>query len=118
MREILQKLNGDADILGSMVITPDGIMVAAALRDLEEESVAAFASSLLVTLKRSLTQLQVEGTFSYCTLNATEGKLVFFDMKNSYLVVVAQPNTQIASRVVAIERAIDEIQNRQVETSK
>lgn len=115
MREILKKLNQDADILGSMVITPDGIMVAAALSsELEEDAVAAFASSLLVTLKRSIKQLKASSTFSFCSLNASEGKLVFFDMNNSYLVVVTNPNTQIASRIVAIEQAIDAIQNRQV----
>lgn len=115
MREILKKLNQDADILGSMVMTPDGIMVAAALSSgLEEDVVAAFASSLLITLKRSITQLKAASTFSFCSLNATQGKLVFFDMNNSYLVVVTQPNTQIASRIVAIEQAIDDIQNRQV----
>ena len=43
MREILQTLNQNADVLGSMVITPDGIMVAAALNsDLEEDKVAGF----------------------------------------------------------------------------
>ncbi len=115
MQEILTKLNDRADVLGSMVITPDGITVATALHsDLDEETVAAFASSLLVTLKKSLSDLETAGTLSFCTLNSTEGKLVFFDMKNSYLVVVTKPNTQIASRIVAIEQAIDEIQNRRV----
>ena len=115
MREILKKLNQEADVLGSMVITPDGIMVAAALSpELEEDAVAAFASSLLVTLKRSIGQLNPNSTFSFCSLNATDGKLVFFDMQNSYLVVVTHPNTQIGSRIVAIEHAIDAIQNRQV----
>ena len=115
MREILQKLNQQANILGSMVITPDGIMVAAVLQpELEEDKVAAFTSSLLITLKRGLSQLKTNGTLSFCTLNASEGKLVFFAMSNSFLVVVPQPNTQIASRIGAIEQAIDEIQKRQV----
>ncbi len=115
MRTILNKLNRDADLLGSMVITPDGIMVASELGgDLEEESVAAFASSLLVTLKRGLGELQVTSGFTYCTLNASKGKLVFFDMQKAFLVVVTQPNTQIASRIVAIEQAMDDIQNRQI----
>ena len=114
MREILQKLNKDADVLGSLVITPDGILVAAALEsNLEEDALAAFASSLLITLRRNLARLRSDDGLSFCSLTATDGKLVFFDMKNSYLVVVTQPDAQIASRLVAIERAIDEIQNRQ-----
>ena len=67
MREILKKLNQDADVLGSMVMTPDGIMVAAAVNsELEEDVVAAFASSLLITLKRSINQLKATSNLSFC----------------------------------------------------
>lgn len=115
MREILQQLNENADILGSIVITPDGIMVAAALQpDLEEEKIAAFTSSLLLTLKKSLQQLNNSGSMSFCTINSTEGKLIFFDLENSFLVLVSRPNAQITSCMEEINHAITEIQNRRV----
>ena len=62
MRQILNELNAETGITGIMVITKDGIMVAASLgQDLEEDAVAAFASSLLVSMKRGLTDLQAPG---------------------------------------------------------
>ena len=49
MREILNDLNQEEGIIGSMVITPDGIMVSAALGPtMEEDRVAAIVSSLTV----------------------------------------------------------------------
>ena len=115
MREILKKLNENADILGSIVITPDGIMIAAALQaDFEEEKIAAFTSSLLVALKRSLQQLNNSGPMSFCTVDSTEGKLTFFDLDNSFLVLVTRPNAPITSRMEEINQAITEIQNRRV----
>ena len=93
MREILNVLNQQAGTTGSMVITPDGIMVAAALGPgFEEDAVAAFASSILLTFKRSLSSLCARGEMKTCTLNAAKSKVMFLDMKNSYLVLVADPS--------------------------
>ena len=115
MRQILKELNSEADIVGSMVITQDGIMVAACLgRDLEEDVVAAFASSLLVTMKRGLSEVRTPSQLSSCILTGTSGKISFFDMKNSYLVVVSDPDTRLDARSEAIERAMHKIQNRRV----
>ena len=115
MRQILKDLNDESEIAGSMVITPDGIMVAAVLgKDLEEDAMAAFAASLLVALKRGLTKLRAAGGLSSCTLGGTEGKLVFFDMENSYLLLVAEPSTNMEARSEAIDQAIQKIKNRRM----
>jgi predicted regulator of Ras-like GTPase activity (Roadblock/LC7/MglB family) len=115
MREILIALNREAGIAGSMVITPDGIMVAAALgSDLEEETVAAFASGLLLGLKRSLSILRASGELNSCTLHASKGRITFFDMKNCYLVVVADATTKLDGSLGAIQAAMDKIRNRRV----
>jgi len=115
MREILTTLNDKAGIAGSMVITPDGIMVAAALGpELEEETVAAFASGLLLGLKRSLTILRAAGELNSCTLHASKGRITFFDMKNCYLVVVADPAKRLDGSLGAIQEAMHKIKNRRV----
>ena len=115
MREILQELNQEAEIVGSMVITPDGIMVSAALGpQYEEDTVAAFASTLLLSLRRGLAPFSKENELATCTLNATEGKIVFLDMKNSYLVVFASTDTNLERRMPAIEKAMHRIMNRRV----
>jgi len=115
MRQILERLNDEAEILGSMVITPDGIMVSAVVGpDLEEDQVAAFAASLLVAIKRGLAKLRSASGLESCTLTGTAGKIVFYDMENSYLVLVAEADTSLDAGAEAIERAIYEIMNRRV----
>lgn len=115
MRQILKELNEEADIVGSMVITQDGIMVAASLgKDLEEDALAAFASSLLVSMKRGLAETGAPGEIVSCTLKGEDGKISFFDMQNAYLVVVADSDTKLDDRAEAIQRAIESIKNRRV----
>jgi predicted regulator of Ras-like GTPase activity (Roadblock/LC7/MglB family) len=115
MRQILKTLNEQAKLDGSMVITPDGIMVAAALgRNFQEDAVAAFAASLLIALKRGVAKLRARSRLNSCTLVGTHGRIVFYDMENSYLVLVAEADTSLEARASAIEHAILEIKNRRV----
>ena len=98
-----------------MVITQDGIMVAAALgRELEEDAVAAFSSSLLVSMKRGLSSIGTSSPLTSCTLIGSNGKISFFDMKNSYLVVVSTRETQLDDHAEEIQDTIHKIKNRRV----
>jgi len=115
MREILNELNSEAGLVGSMVITPDGIMVAAALGPkFEEDTVAAFASALLLGLKRSLSLFHCRGEPTSCMLKATGGRITFFDMKNSYLVLVTDSSKKLDGSAEVIQSAIHKIKNRRV----
>ena len=115
MRDILTELNKEKGIDGSMVITPDGIMVAAALGpDYEEEAVAAFASSLLLSLKRGLSALNSRADMVSCDLDATKGRLSFLDTKNSYLMVMSHPEKMTDSATEAIQRAMHKIKSRRL----
>jgi len=115
MREILRQLNEKAGAVGSMVITPDGIMVAAVLGErFEEDAMAALASSLLLSLRRCLSTLGAKGSMKSCTLNASDGKVIFLDMSNSYLVVVADQNASLDGDADAIQDAIQEIGSRRI----
>jgi len=115
MKEILERLNQEVGIIGSMVITPDGIMVAAALGPtLEEDRVAAIVSSLLVSVRRCLADLHTPRGLVSCVLNAHRGKILFFDMENSFLVVVAEADIKLDQTVVPIRSAIHRIKNRRV----
>jgi predicted regulator of Ras-like GTPase activity (Roadblock/LC7/MglB family) len=90
-------------------------MVAAALgKDLEEDAVAAFAASLLVSMKRGLAKLRAKSGLNSCTLAGTDGKIVFYDMDNSYLVLVAESDVSLEASAEAIEQAIYGIMNRRV----
>jgi predicted regulator of Ras-like GTPase activity (Roadblock/LC7/MglB family) len=113
MKEILEQLNATAGIRGSMVMTPDGIMAAAALGpDLEVEAVAALASALLVAMKKALRQLVPAESLSQLVLTASDGKMVFVDLGNAYLVVVAKRDVKLDTTMVEIRSAAHHIKNR------
>ncbi|HNS00066.1 MAG TPA: roadblock/LC7 domain-containing protein [Planctomycetota bacterium] len=117
MKRILKELNRTAGIRGSMVMTQDGIMVAAALGpDLVEDVVAALASALLTTVKRSFNQIAAGESLSELVLTATDGKMVFLDLGNAYLVVVAKRDLALASTMVEIQSAAHRIKNRRAST--
>jgi predicted regulator of Ras-like GTPase activity (Roadblock/LC7/MglB family) len=113
MREILLHLNQELRLLGSIILTPDGIMVAAALSpNYQEDAVAAFASSLLLSLKRSLAILGATGAPAQCVLNASNGKIIFLNMENAYLAVLAEPETSLDMQDPALLTAIHKIKTR------
>lgn len=115
MRNILEDLNKEVGFKGSMIITPDGFMVASALgEELEEDLVAAIISSVLVSVKRALSQMNAPDELKACVLNATGGKIMFYDVGNTFLVVVADSSLRIDDGGVAIQSAIHRIQNRRV----
>ena len=115
MKAVLEELNQEVGIKGSMVITPDGIMVASALGpDLEEDLVAAIVSSVLVAAKRALSQLKAADGLNSCILTADNGKIMFYDMGNAFLVVVADTSLRLDTSIIAIRSAIFRLKNRRV----
>ncbi|MEM7235487.1 MAG: hypothetical protein AAF517_25160, partial [Planctomycetota bacterium] len=77
-------------------------------------AVAAFASSLLVSMKRGLGEIKAPGAVKSCTLTGSNGKISFFDMENAYLVAVTDNNTLLDARADAIQSAVTKIQNRRM----
>ena len=102
MKELLSNLNGVPGIDGSMVITDDGIMVAEALGpQLDEDVIAALSSSLLIALKRALEPVDGGSTVEMI-LSADDGKLIFTNLGNAFLVVVTRPNLKLDTGLVEI----------------
>ncbi len=116
MKSVLANLNKNPGIRGSMVMTEDGIMVAEAFGpDLEDDVVAALASALLTTLTRSLAKLNMTSRISELSLTATEGKIVFVNLGNAYLIVVAKHDLELDSTMVEIKSAAHHITHRRVD---
>jgi predicted regulator of Ras-like GTPase activity (Roadblock/LC7/MglB family) len=113
MKRILERLNAAAGIRGSMVMTQDGIMAAAALGPgLQEDVVAALASALLTSMKRALRQLVPAESLSQFVLTASDGKMVFVDLGNGFLVVVAKRDIKLDTTMVEIRSAAHHIKHR------
>ena len=105
MRKILKGLNEAVGIRGSMIISEDGMVIASCLgRQLDEDRVAAMASSAVMNIRRSLSG-QGMPSFSRFTLTASHGKLVFTDTGIAYLVVVMDRNIDLGPTDIEIESA-------------
>ena len=113
MLNVLRELNEEVGIKGSMVITPDGILVASALGpDLEEELVAAIISSIIVSVNRTVSKIGMPDEPNSCVLVSESGKIMFYNMGASFLVVVADGQIKIDTCVIAIRSAMMRIGNR------
>jgi len=111
MKKILAELNQEVGVRGSMVVTPDGIVVASDLGvGLQEDLVAAIASSAIQSIKRALADLGHEG-LQQMIINSAHGKLVFVDIGVGYLVVVLDKRLNMDLTQIAISGAAYRIRN-------
>ena len=103
MKALLAEINQSVGVEGSMVITRDGIMVAAVLGpQISEDVLAALASALVITIKRALEPVGAGDAPEEMMLSASAGKLIFVDLGAAYLVVVTRPQIKLNSDLVAI----------------
>ncbi|MCK4299048.1 MAG: roadblock/LC7 domain-containing protein [Planctomycetes bacterium] len=112
MREILQELNQSVGVRGSSVVTRDGIVVASALTaELDEDAVAAMASTLVLNTISTLERVGFGG-FSLFTIQASSGKMVVADAEVAFLVVVTDPGVNLDLTMVDISAASYRLKKR------
>jgi len=112
MRDTLRNLNQVVGINGSMLVTKDGMVVASELGEgLEEESVAALATSVIRTTTRALKKIEEEG-FSLFILTASFGRLVLVDAEIAYLVVVTERTINIDATILEMQSAVRQIRKK------
>ena len=105
MRKILKALNEVVGVRGSMVVSDDGMVIASCLgRHLDEEKVAAMASSVVMNTRRALERHGIRH-FSRFTMSSSHGKMVFNDTGIAYLVVVMDKNIDLGPTDIEIESA-------------
>jgi predicted regulator of Ras-like GTPase activity (Roadblock/LC7/MglB family) len=111
MREVLQELNREVGVTGSMVLTRDGIMVASELgAGLQHDTVAAIASSVVQSFNKILDPLKQAPFFKFVFTTA-HGKMVFVATGEAYLVVVLNKDIKIDVSMLSIEGAARRIRN-------
>ncbi|MEQ8766575.1 MAG: roadblock/LC7 domain-containing protein [Planctomycetota bacterium] len=112
MREILESLNDELGVKGSLVMSPDGVVVTALLGEtLDEEAIAALVSMLLLTLNSVVRENELE-TFDTFVLAANYGKLVVVNLDHSYLVVITDQFIKLDLTRVEIASAAERIRKR------
>ena len=112
MQNILEELNRVPGVKGSMVMTPDGMVVAEALGpNLEHEWVAATAANMIIRTGRSVEALELD-TLNRFVLTAGHGRLVFVNIEVGYLVVIASKSLKLSTTILEIDSAGRRIRTR------
>ena len=102
MKEILTSLNSVAGVKGSMVVTPDGMVVASDLRGgLNEETVAAVSSHFLKAVQEHAEVLGIK-KFPRVVLEGTHGKIVLMPAGIAFLVVIADMKMNLEASFIEI----------------
>ena len=105
---ILERMNDGVGVRGSMVVTGDGVVVATSLgHDLEEDRVAAMASSVIRSTQAALQALS--GRFTRFVLTAVHGRMVFFDVGPAFVVVLTEKNINLEATILEIDGAARKI---------
>ena len=112
MQNILSELNEQPGIKGSMVVTPDGMVVAASLGPtLEEEIVAATSANMIIRAQRAVQGMKLE-SFGRFLLTAGHGRIVFVDIEIGFLVVIASQSLKLDTTMLEIDSAARKIRHR------
>ncbi len=105
MREVLKELNTLPGIKGSLVVTPDGIVVASELSsELDEDTTAALVGNVVTQTTRLLDAGRYE-EMDRMVLTASRGKIVIQNLTNCQLVVVTNQFINIDLTVLEITSA-------------
>jgi len=112
MQQILENLNEELGIKGSLIMSPDGVVVASVLDDrIRDEVVAALISMVLLTLNRAIQETGYE-PFDNFVMTASYGKLVVVNLETAYLVVISDQFIKLDLTQVEIASAAERIRRR------
>ena len=111
MREVLLGLNKEVGVKGSMIVTRDGMVVAAEIAPpLISDQVGAIASDSIRRINQSLRDLR-SNEFTKFLFNSTYGRMIFIETGDAYLVVVLDKHINVDFTMLAVASAARKIRN-------
>ena len=111
MRDVLLELNKEVGVKGSMVVTRDGMVVAAEIAPpLISDQVGAIASDSIRKINSSLLALN-SNEFTKFLFNSTYGRMIFIETLDAYLVVVLDKHINVDFTMLAVASAARKIRN-------
>lgn len=112
MRDILGGLNDVIGVRGSLVVTHDGMTIAAELSpDLDQEALAAITTAVIRNTVLALREAAFEPFVRY-DLSASHGRIILVDTGIAYLVVVMDKNIDIGPAELEIRSAARRIRQQ------
>ena len=102
MKKLLEQVNELPGVLGSMVMTEDGLPVASVLgAGLDEECVAAFASSSSHAVRRAVTHYGDKAP-DEVVLESEGGNLLLLPIAGATLAVITHPGLEMNTGLVEV----------------
>lgn len=104
IKPILENLNKNSGIRGSIIMTKDGIIITSDFeKDYNEDLFAAISSSISLTLNSSLKE--ADTTFSRYVITTDNGKLLLLDIGKTILIILTENDINLAQLNLAIFQA-------------
>jgi len=111
MKTILENLNRSVGVIGSAVMTNDGMLVTSAMTEgLDQDALAAIGSSLLISAQESLTSYGNAGV-NLMTVEASRGKIVIVNGGSFFLLVITDSTIALDTTMLDIRSALRKMQN-------
>ncbi|MFO0982761.1 MAG: roadblock/LC7 domain-containing protein [Planctomycetota bacterium] len=112
MRDILKRLEGAVGVLGSLVMTRDGVLASSCVVDAATaDRVAAFASTVLRSVERKLPHLGA-GRVRRITMLGRRGRLLFVPIDECVLVIIADKDTDLEFTLMEIAGLANRLEKR------
>jgi predicted regulator of Ras-like GTPase activity (Roadblock/LC7/MglB family) len=111
VRDVLVALADVPGVRGSMVVTPDGMVVDSRLgRTLKQEVVGAMAAGAIQGTRRAIDKAGLPGFESF-SLVSTHGKMIIADTGTAFLVVVLDRNIDLGHAELEIRSAVRKVRS-------
>ena len=112
LTEILQNLRKIGDILGSSVISRDGLTIASDLaKDIDEETFAAMSAAMQGAAETAVQELK-QGNLNQIIIDAQKGKIITISAgEKAILVILSKPSINLGLVLLELGRASGKIAN-------
>jgi len=110
MKAILENLNRSVGVIGSAVMTNDGIVVTSAISDgLNQDTLAAIGSLLVISVQRALKRCDDTG-LNFMTIEGSRGKIVMVNAGSVFLLVITDSSIALGPTMLDIRSTVDKLQ--------
>ncbi len=108
MKHILEELNATLGAHGSLIVSKDGLLIAAAVANVQVDRLAAMGAAILSDVRRSLAAAGMS-EFTQCEVAAEQGKVILVAAGPTYLLVLVGARVEIGPGSMEIRSAARQV---------
>jgi len=110
MKAILESLNRSVGVVGSAVMTNDGMVVASAISDgLDQDALAAIGSLLVISVQKALKGCG-DSELNLMTIEGSRGKIVMVNAGTVFLLVITDSSIALGPSMLDIRSTVNKLQ--------